>query len=303
MIVRRRRTLVSAARALRNKLLSVVPFASEADTADDGAARLAAIVRSSSDAIIGKTLNGIVTSWNDGASRLFGYSADEMIGQPILRLIPPARAAEEEMILAEIAADKDVKPYETVRLHKDGHAIEVSLTVSPIRNAAGAVIGASKIARDITERNQALRKLAEREAQLRSFIEHAPAAVAMFNREMRYIAVSQRFLSDYGLLDRGRVIGRSHYDVFPDMPERWRDVHLRVLSGEEHSCNEDIFPRSDESVEWVRWSMKPWRDALGDVGGAMLFTEIITGQIEARQTLARSEARLAAALRAGKQRL
>ena len=299
MIVKRRQGLVSGTRALRARLLSIFPSTREAAGPDDAAARLAAIVRSSSDAIIGKTLNGIVTSWNDGATRLFGYSADEMVGEPMLRLIPQARAAEEDIILAEIAAGKDVKPYETIRLHKDGHAIEVSLAVSPIRNAAGAVIGASKIARDVTERKQYLRKLAEREAQLRSFIEHAPAAVAMFDREMRYIAVSQRFLSDYGLLNRSSLIGRSHYEVFPEIPERWRDIHMRVLVGEEYSCNEDTFPRPGGRTEWVRWSMKPWRDAESKVGGAMLFAEIITGQIEARLKLAESEARLAAALRAG----
>jgi PAS domain S-box-containing protein len=299
MIVKRRQGLVSRARALRTRLLSIFPSAGEAAVSDDAAARLAAIVRSSSDAIIGKTLNGVVTSWNDGAAHLFGYSADEMLGQPILRLIPAGRAAEEDVILAEIAAGKDVKPYETIRLHKDGHAIEVSLSVSPIRNAAGAVIGASKIARDITERKQALRRLAEREAQLRSFIENAPAAVAMFDREMRYIAVSQRFLADYGLLDRGSLIGQSHYDIFPDVPERWRDIHMRVLAGEDISRDEDIFPRANGRVEWVRWSMKPWLDADGNAGGAMLFAEIITGQIEAKRKLAESKARFAAALRAG----
>lgn len=122
----------------------------------------------------------------------------------------------------------------------------------------------------------------------------------MFNRDMRYIAVSQRFLNDFGLLDRGSLIGRSHYEIFPEIPRRWRDIHRRILSGEERSRDEDIFPRADGRIDWIRWSMKPWLDAEGEVGGAMLFAEIITGQIEAKQKLAQSEARLSAALRAGK---
>ncbi|MBW4655858.1 MAG: PAS domain S-box protein [Kaiparowitsia implicata GSE-PSE-MK54-09C] len=113
-------------------------------------AQLAAIVESSDDAIVSKTLNGIVTSWNAGAKRIFGYTAAEMIGQPILRIIPPDQHHQETQILANIRQGKHVQHYETVRQHKDGHLVDVSLTISPMRDAAGTIIGASKIARDIT---------------------------------------------------------------------------------------------------------------------------------------------------------
>jgi PAS domain S-box-containing protein len=115
-------------------------------------ARLAAIVTSSEDAIIGKTLGGIVTSWNDAAERMFGYSANEMIGQSIRRLIPTHRQAEEDEILGRVARGERVKSYETVRNTKDGRTIDVSVTVSPVRDSEGRIIGASKIARDVTER-------------------------------------------------------------------------------------------------------------------------------------------------------
>ena len=124
------------------------------------AARLVAIVESSDDAIVGKTLDGIVTSWNDGARRIFGYAADEMIGQPIQRIMPPDRVADMQRILGKIRAGERVEHFETERVRKDGTRIQVSLTVSPIRDASGRIVGASKIARDVTERRRAESKLA-----------------------------------------------------------------------------------------------------------------------------------------------
>ncbi|MGH6926436.1 MAG: PAS domain S-box protein [Propylenella sp.] len=116
---------------------------------------LAAIVESSDDAIASKDLNGVITSWNAGAERLFGYSAAEAIGQPVMMLIPPDRRDEEARILERIRRGERVERYETVRERRDGSRVDVALTVSPIRDAGGKVVGASKIARDITERRRA----------------------------------------------------------------------------------------------------------------------------------------------------
>ena len=116
--------------------------------------QLAAIIGSADDAIVGKTLEGIVTSWNPGAERIFGYTAEEMIGQSITRLMPPARVAEEPDILGKIRAGKRVDHYETQRQTKDGRIIDISITVSPVRDRSGRIVGASKIARDITERKK-----------------------------------------------------------------------------------------------------------------------------------------------------
>ena len=117
-------------------------------------AGLAAIVDSSHDAIVSKTLQGIVTSWNRGAQRIFGYSAEEMVGQPILKIIPPERVDEEPQIIARQASGERIEHFETMRIRKDGQRINVSLTLSPIRDKQGKIIGISKIARDITERKQ-----------------------------------------------------------------------------------------------------------------------------------------------------
>lgn len=124
-------------------------------------ARLAAIVASSDDAIISKTLDGIITSWNDGAQRLFGYAEEEAVGRPILMLIPQEHSHEEDMILSRLRRGERIDHYETVRQTKEGRRIEVSLSVSPIRDENGVIVGASKIARDVTERRAAERALRE----------------------------------------------------------------------------------------------------------------------------------------------
>jgi PAS domain S-box-containing protein len=125
------------------------------------ARRLAAIVDSSDDAIIGKDLNSIITSWNRGAERIFGYSADEMIGTSVMRLIPPDLQWQEQEILARLRRGERYDHFETVRVAKDGRKLDVSLTISPIKDASGTIVGASKIARDITDKKAADRALNE----------------------------------------------------------------------------------------------------------------------------------------------
>jgi PAS domain S-box-containing protein len=129
-------------------------------------ARLAAIVESAEDAIISKSLEGIITSWNKGAERLFGYTAEEAIGRSVTMLIPPEHTDEEPTILARIKRGERIEHYETIRVHKDGTLLDISLTVSPIRAANGRIIGASKIARDITEQRRSQRALDESATRL-----------------------------------------------------------------------------------------------------------------------------------------
>ncbi len=131
---------------------------------------LASIVESSDDAIVSKTLDGIITSWNRGAERVFGYTAEDAIGQPITIVIPQDRQDEERMILTRIRRGERIDPFETVRQRKHGSLIVVSLTVSPVKNAEGKVVGASKIARDITEQKRSQEQIAilAREAEHRS---------------------------------------------------------------------------------------------------------------------------------------
>src|SRR5258707_2058472 len=166
-----------------------------------------------------------------------------------------------------------------VLLAKDGRTFDASISVSPMRDAEGHIIGCSKIIRDITQRKRTEARLAEREAQLALFVEHAPAAIAMFDGEMRYLATSRRYVSDFRLPPDIELIGRSHYEIFPDIPPRWREIHARVLAGEGLADEEDPFPRHEGPIDWGRWLMKPLRTPDGRIGGALLFSERITQQI------------------------
>src|SRR5258706_4868697 len=159
--------------------------ASEEDERDsEGTRRLAAIVDSSDDAIVSKDLNGVIRSWNQGAERIFGYTAAEAIGRPITMLLPPERLDEEPNILDRIRRGERIDHYETVRLCKDGSFIDISLTVSPIKDSLDRVIGASKIARDITDRKrreaelrEARLELARANAELERRVEERTAAL------------------------------------------------------------------------------------------------------------------------------
>jgi PAS domain S-box-containing protein len=172
---------------------------------------LVAIVESSDDAIVSKDLNGIITSWNSAAERIFGYTADEIVGQSILTLIPSDRRSEEELILAMVQRGERIRHYDTIRRCKDGRMLHVSLTISPIRNEDGKIFGVSKIARDITERKIAqdtqlllLRELNHRsknilavaDAILRQTAKNSEPSelVARVSRRLHALAVNQDLL-------------------------------------------------------------------------------------------------------------
>ena len=177
----------------------------------------------------------------------------------------------------------------------DGTRVPFIPYPTPLFDGSGRLTGSVNMLVAISERKRAEADLAERQAQLAVFVEHAPSAIAMFDHEMRYLAVSRRFVVDYRLPSGEQLVGRSHYEVFPDIPQRWRAIHARVLAGEELSHDEDRLPRPDGRTDWVRWLMTPWRRVDGSVGGALLFAEIRTEHIEARRALAESEARFRAA--------
>jgi PAS domain S-box-containing protein len=163
----------------------------ELESAGETDSRLAAIVASSDDAIASKTLEGIITSWNPAAERLFGYSAQEAIGQPMTLVVPPERASEEPAILARIARGEITDHFETVRVRKDGRKLDVSVTISPIRDSRGRIIGASKIARDITDR-----KLAEAKVQAQL------ARLSLLQQITRAIGERQDFRSIFQVVIR-----------------------------------------------------------------------------------------------------
>lgn len=266
-----------------------VPASAAAVNPAGAAGLLASIVEHSSDAIISKDLSGIVTSWNKGAERMFGFTAGEMIGQPITRIIPRERLGEEDRILATITRGELVESFETERQHRDGHVVPVSVTISPVRDASGRIIGASKVARDITQRRRLHENLREARDTMALLIEQAPVSIAMFDVNMVYLAVSTRWADEYGHGSRD-LLGQLHYDVVPDMPEVWREVHRRGLAGAVLRSEEDEWQRRDGTTQWIRWAVHPWRRADRQIGGIIIFAEDITDRKLAARLLRESSA-------------
>ena len=183
---------------------------------------LAAIVRSSDDAIIGKTLDGIVTAWNPAAERIFGYREAEMIGQSIMRIIPEDRASEEEKILESIRRGETVDHLETVRVTKGGRRVDISLTSSPIRDVQGRIIGASKIARDITERTRAAAAVHRSEAQTDAIFDAASDAILIVDQTGTITSANRKSEEMFGY-PREALLGQLLEML---LPERLRSRHI-----------------------------------------------------------------------------
>jgi PAS domain S-box-containing protein len=412
------------AEGVANGWVAVVLDITERKRAEDARYQHAAIVESSSDAIISKDLNCNITSWNTGAERIFGYAEAEVVGKPITMLLPPELSDEENTIVERLIAGDQIEHYETQRLTKAGKRVHVSLLITAIKDSTGRVVGFTKIARDITKRRQAeaalkeseqrfrlvadtapvmiwmsatdklctyfnkpwleftgrsmeeelgngwaegvhaddlqqclntyeqsfdrrepfrmeyrLRrrdgeyrflldigrprfhqdnsfagyigicvdvteqKMAEeslqelnhalkqhtallqsREELLKTFVKNVPTGVAMFDREMRYLQVSDRWCSDYSL-DSSQALGRSIYELFPDLPQRWKEMHRRALAGETLRADEDRWER-EGGTRWVRWELRPWRTSAGSIGGVLILAEDITQRKQMEEALA-----------------
>ena len=142
-----------------------------------------------------------------------------------------------------------------------------------------------------TSRQQAEQLLEASESLLQQFIRYTPAAVAMFDTDMKYLQASDRWLTDYHL-DGQQIIGRSHYEIFPDLPDRWKEMHRRVLAGAVERSEDDPFPQPDGRMEWLQWEVRPWRKPGGSIGGVIMFAQLITERKRAEQALLESQSKL-----------
>jgi PAS domain S-box-containing protein len=413
--------------------VAIILDITEKKRAEEARFRHAAIVESSKDAIISRNLQAIITGWNAGAQRIFGYTEAEAVGQPITILIPPELWDEENKIVERLRAGGRIDHYETKRLTKAGKLVDVSLIIGPIKDSTGSVTGFCKIAHDITERKQAEAALKEseqrfrlvadtapvliwmagtdklctyfnqswlnftgrsieeelgegwsegvhpddvhrcletytrafdsrekfkmeyrlrrydgeyrwvldigvprfdpdrsfagyigiavdvteskiadeglrelnrtletqtallqsREELLKIFVKNVPAGVAMLDCDMRYLQVSERWCADYGV-EATQILGRSHYEVFPEVPERWKEMHRRTLRGETFRSDEDRWEHEGRTT-WLRWEILPWKTQTGIVGGILIFAEDITHRKQMEEALSVMSRKLIAA--------
>jgi PAS domain S-box-containing protein len=258
---------------------------------------LVAIVESSDDAIIGKTLEGIVTSWNQGAERLFGYRAEEMIGQPVSRLIPEERLGEETEILARLRRGERVDHFETIRRRKDGTLIDVSVSISPILDKDGRVVGASKIARDISEQKRAELDLRESRRRFEGIVDSAMDAIISIDEAQRVVlfnVAAERMFGCAAVEALGQPLERF-------IPARLRAVHHAHVRGFAVTGVTNRTMGKLGSLTALRADGRefPIEASISqtEVGGDKLFTVIlrdITKRREAEEALSRSEAQLRA---------
>jgi len=233
---------------------------------------LAALVTSSDDAIVSKTTEGIVTSWNRSAERIFGWTAEEMIGTSITRIIPPDRADEEPAVLARIRRGDRVEHFETQRVRKDGRRIDVALTISPIRNARGEIVGASKIARDVTDRKNAERAL----AHLAAIVESSDDTI--IGKTLDGIVTSWNAAAErmFGYT-ADEMIGQSITRLVPsDRPDDVQKILARIRAGERVEHHETQRVRKDGTRIDVSLTVSPIKDAQGRIVGASKIARDVT---------------------------
>lgn len=259
----------------------------ERQRADLMARQLAAIVESSDDAIYSKDLEGRITSWNGGAERLYGYTAEETVGQPASMLLPAGHVNEVPGILGRLRRGEQVERYESVRRRKDGSLVTVSLRVSPIRNSAGCVVGASAIARDITQRLRMEQTVRESEARYRMLFETIPHGIREVDLSGRIVACNPAYerMLEYG---PGELIGRSMLDLLADEDrDRVQSMLERVAA--EHPAPQPYVVRtltkSGRVIEGeVTWNYV--RDDRGSVTGMVAVVTDVTDRKRAERAVA-----------------
>ncbi len=244
---------------------------------------LASIVESSDDAIITKDLNGIITSWNRGAENIFGYTAEEVLGKPVSILAPPHRPDEMPEILARLKRGELIHHYETERRTKDGRIIAVSLTVSPLRDASGEVVGASKIARDITESNRLRGELAAREFEYANLLANLPDVITRVDRDLRIRFVSQAVRKLEGFPPE-RYMAKTIVEAgFPfDLVDPLTRTLNHVLSSGEQQTIEFDLPNRHGRIRHYLTICLPDRLA-GEIIGVLMISRDITEQKQAEQ--------------------
>jgi PAS domain S-box-containing protein len=249
--------------------------------------QLAAIVESSDDAVIGKTLDGIITSWNKGAEKIYGYSANEAVGKPITLLIPAGHENKVPLIIERIRREEQVGHYETLHQRKDGAIINVSIAVSPVKDIEGRIIGASVVTRNITGRKQVDEALVTEQRLLNSLITSTPDQVYFKDRESRFTRINEAFARRHGLSDLRQILGKTDSDLFGEEHARQacEDEQRIMAMGQPMIDKEEKEDWKDGRVTWVSSTKMPLCDSTGKIVGIMGISRDITERKRAEEAL------------------
>jgi PAS domain S-box-containing protein len=245
------------------------------------------------------SLDGTWMRVNQKICDILGYSLAELLATTFQAITEPADLAE-DLDLVQQLVNGEINEYtlEKRYIHRQGHHIWANLTVALIRTiATDGCLGIPQYfisaIQDITDRKQLEAQLRERESQLQLFVKYVPVGVAMFDRDMCYLSASDVWLDCHELRDRD-IVGRSHYDLYPDLPQQWKEMHQRCLAGAIESCEEDLFPRPDGAIDWVRWEVRPWYTDTDEIGGIIIFSETITDRKQTEAALLQSDRKFSA---------
>ena len=242
------------------------------------------------------TTDGILIESNETALNFAGLHIDDVIGKPFWECywwaISERMQGQLKQSIARAARGEFIR-YEADILGKGGIIATIDFSIKPVLDDNGKVILLIPEGRDITQRKLLEQRAREQEEQIRLFVKHTPAAIAMFDNQMRYMVASDRWYRDYGL-DGIDIIGKSHYKVFPDVDNmpHWKAVHQRCLNGAIEIKEQDAFPRSDGTTDFIRYEIYPWKTSSDKIGGIIMFTEVITEKIKAQEDLRKLNKRL-----------
>jgi len=242
------------------------------------------LVNNSNDIIYRTDLKGMLTYINPVAVETMGYPEEELLGKHSLELVRPDYRQKAELFYTNlILARAETSQIKFPVVTKSGEEVWLDQSVQLLKKDDD-VVGIQAVARDVTDLRSTERKLKSKEDLFHQFIKNTPAAVAMLDREMCYLAVSDRWIEDFEIEDE-ELVGTSYYESIPDIPDEWEEIYRSCLTGVSYKSEEEPFPRADGTVDWLQWEVHPWYEASGEVGGLIVFKELITARKQAEETL------------------
>lgn len=271
---------------IRNAVKMLAVFLERAEFKENEE-RYRLLLENSLDAIMLTAPDGSVFSANNAACEMFQMTEQEICGLGRFGLVDLTDPNFPKLLEERNKTGKAKGELKFIR--KDGSVFPTDISAAVYTNPKGEIRN-SLIIRDISEQNRTRGELAHSYDLMKYVIEHSNGAVAVHDNELRYIYISERYLDDYKVKDYN-IIGKHHYEVFPDLPQKWREIHSRVLKGEVCSSECDPYKRHDGALEWTRWECRPWFKVDETIGGIIIYTEVITNQVLAENALRESESR------------